>query len=1185
MRKFNLKQVKSFLLVDFPQSRSLCYFRFALILFIFISGQLFNLYAQTPQKMSYQAVMRNSSGQLLINKTVGLRISILKTSAAGTTVYTETQTPTSNSNGLVSIQVGGGAGFSSIDWGADSYYIKTEVDPAGGTSYSITSTTQLLSVPYALYAANGGASMTYPGAGIPISTGSAWGTSITDNSTNWNTAYANRISTFTTNGNSGASAFSSNTLNIPNYTLAGLGGIGLTALSASPPLSYNSGTGAFSIQTASGTQDGYLTSANWSTFNSKQNALTNPVTSSSASASNNQLAIFNGTGIQVTPTTTLPTAAMPALSGDVTNTAGSFATTLNKIQGTTLSISSLTTSDILKYNGTNWVNTQVALPAASAGAYTVFGNNTSSAAAPAYFSPLLASGLFQNQGATNQVLHGNAAGNPSWSAVSLVNDITGTLTVGNGGTGATTLTSYGVLYGNGTSAIQATTAGTDGQILVGKTSNAPLFASMSGDATITNAGALTIANNAVTTAKINAAAVTYAKIQNAVASSLLGNPTGSAASPSAITLGSGLSFSGTTLVNSVSGAVTGIGTLDGQTKAANGAVISGNNLYMQSADASNPGLVTTGTQTFAGAKTFNTTITAPTSSNTINGLIVNSGALSGINGLTYNSGAYNFDQSSSTGTFKTGSGAVSINGDATMASGKTLYIGGTTSGTIGLKGNGAVTSYTLTLPSAVPSAGQVLSASNGTGTLAWSGSLTGVTIPFNNLIAATSTNTVDNTNYAQTWNWSTANTGNGLSMNFNALTSGSGLSLASSSTSLTGSLSSITLSGNNVANTGSLLSLNSSGANSRAQALYATSASTGAFANGGVRFNFSGAHTGNGFQIDDVTTTGTGMALSTTALTSGTGLKINGPASGATLTGNLLNVNTNSTGAFTDGGVLFDFKAAHTGHGFIVRDQTTSGIAMAISVPNIVGGSGLAIIGPNSTSINGGNLLSVATASTGNFSNGGVFFNFVGDHTNYGFRLDDYTTTGKAMAITASNITTGSALEIVTTNSSLQSAGGFFRVLNNSAASGSSPFVRLQPNSTAGSGITLTNDGNVGIGTAPTNKLEVAGNVKATRYVATSNAVTAAATTTLDLSLGNVILLDMGASITTMNISNANGPQTFIIKIAYSSATAYTIAWPASFKWSAGVAPTLTCANGKVDIISVISDGVGNYYCTYALNF
>ena len=79
--------------------------------------------------------------------------------------------------------------------------------------------------------------------------------------------------TLTTTGNSGASTLISGVLNVPNYTLAGLGGISLTSLSATTPLSYNSSTGAFSIQAASSTQNGYLTSANWTTFNNKQAAL------------------------------------------------------------------------------------------------------------------------------------------------------------------------------------------------------------------------------------------------------------------------------------------------------------------------------------------------------------------------------------------------------------------------------------------------------------------------------------------------------------------------------------------------------------------------------------------------------------------------------------------------------------------------------------------------------------------------------------------------------------------------------------------------------------------------------------------------------------------------------------------------------------------------------------------------
>ena len=110
------------------------------------------IWAQSPQKMSYQAVIRNSSNVLVASSPVGMRISILQGSVSGTVVYTETQTPTTNANGLVSIEIGGGTGFDAINWANGPYFIKTETDPTGGTSYTITGTSQLLSVPFALYA-------------------------------------------------------------------------------------------------------------------------------------------------------------------------------------------------------------------------------------------------------------------------------------------------------------------------------------------------------------------------------------------------------------------------------------------------------------------------------------------------------------------------------------------------------------------------------------------------------------------------------------------------------------------------------------------------------------------------------------------------------------------------------------------------------------------------------------------------------------------------------------------------------------------------------------------------------------------------------------------------------------------------------------------------------------------------
>ncbi len=119
-----------------------------------------SVFAQAPNKMSYQAVIRNTSNALVTSSAVGMQISILQGSSTGTPVYVETQTPTTNANGLASIEIGGGTvvsgNFATIDWANGPYFVKTETDPTGGTSYSITSTSQLLSVPYALYAANAG---------------------------------------------------------------------------------------------------------------------------------------------------------------------------------------------------------------------------------------------------------------------------------------------------------------------------------------------------------------------------------------------------------------------------------------------------------------------------------------------------------------------------------------------------------------------------------------------------------------------------------------------------------------------------------------------------------------------------------------------------------------------------------------------------------------------------------------------------------------------------------------------------------------------------------------------------------------------------------------------------------------------------------------------------------------------
>ena len=125
---------------------------FALFFFCLTVG-----YSQSPEKFTYQSIIKNSSGYLLKNQDVGLRISVLFNSSNGIPVYSEEHSVESNNNGLVTLIIGDGVSsdvFADIDWGGGEYFLKVEVDPEGGVNYVMNQTSQLLSVPYALYAGN-----------------------------------------------------------------------------------------------------------------------------------------------------------------------------------------------------------------------------------------------------------------------------------------------------------------------------------------------------------------------------------------------------------------------------------------------------------------------------------------------------------------------------------------------------------------------------------------------------------------------------------------------------------------------------------------------------------------------------------------------------------------------------------------------------------------------------------------------------------------------------------------------------------------------------------------------------------------------------------------------------------------------------------------------------------------------
>lgn len=124
-----------------------------LCLLFFISVVSFS---QAPKRIAYQAVIRNSSNTLVVSSTVKVRFTIISGSINGTIVYSEVQSDTTNQNGLVTLQIGGGTvlsgNFASIQWSTGSYFIKAETDPTGGNNFTIVTAAQLLTVPYAFYA-------------------------------------------------------------------------------------------------------------------------------------------------------------------------------------------------------------------------------------------------------------------------------------------------------------------------------------------------------------------------------------------------------------------------------------------------------------------------------------------------------------------------------------------------------------------------------------------------------------------------------------------------------------------------------------------------------------------------------------------------------------------------------------------------------------------------------------------------------------------------------------------------------------------------------------------------------------------------------------------------------------------------------------------------------------------------
>jgi hypothetical protein len=126
-----------------------------LTILLFVTVSL-NVFAQAPEKMSYQAIIRTQTNSLVKNSDISLKVIVHQGATTGAKIYEETHFVKTNNNGLVSLEIGTGniltGNFSTIAWEKGPYFIETQVDATGGTNYNIIGITQLLSVPYALHA-------------------------------------------------------------------------------------------------------------------------------------------------------------------------------------------------------------------------------------------------------------------------------------------------------------------------------------------------------------------------------------------------------------------------------------------------------------------------------------------------------------------------------------------------------------------------------------------------------------------------------------------------------------------------------------------------------------------------------------------------------------------------------------------------------------------------------------------------------------------------------------------------------------------------------------------------------------------------------------------------------------------------------------------------------------------------
>jgi len=294
-----------------------------LLLLIVVMNVSLVAYAQAPNKFNYQGVVRNASGVPVSNQAIQLRISILDVSATGTVVYQERHITTTNQFGLYTVAIGAGTvlsgNFSAINWSLNDKYIKTELSTNSGVTFSLLGTTQLLSVPYALYAASGN-----PGPQGPVGPTGATGPQGPQGST----------------GATGPQGVNGATGPQGPAGASGANGLNQVVKTTTEPAGVNCSAGGVKVEFGLDANNNGILDV--SEINATLTKYICNGTSGSYTA---------GSGVAITGSTI----SVQNLAGDATGPITS--NTVAKIQNKNVSAASPNTNDILKWNGTAWTPT------------------------------------------------------------------------------------------------------------------------------------------------------------------------------------------------------------------------------------------------------------------------------------------------------------------------------------------------------------------------------------------------------------------------------------------------------------------------------------------------------------------------------------------------------------------------------------------------------------------------------------------------------------------------------------------------------------------------------------------------------------------------------------------------------------------------------------------------------------